>query len=84
LFTMSICTLVNEWIPSNNKKILKAEVVNNYIMIKYSDSKTIEIIEVNNDKYVFIIIIFQIKNHYLLNNNFFNLIIILYKSLFNI
>jgi len=41
---------VNEFIPSNNRKILKAEIVDNYILLTYSNSKTIEIIKVNNEK----------------------------------
>jgi len=48
--------LVNEWFPSNNRKILKAEVMNNYIMLKYSDSKILDIIKINNEKYVFIVL----------------------------
>ncbi|OUM68293.1 hypothetical protein PIROE2DRAFT_58171 [Piromyces sp. E2] len=41
--------IVNEFVPSDSKKILKAEIVDNYILLNYSDSKTIEIIKVNNE-----------------------------------
>ncbi|ORX82715.1 hypothetical protein BCR32DRAFT_267433 [Anaeromyces robustus] len=39
--------IVKEWNPGNNGKILKAEIIDNYIMLKYSNSKTIEIIQIN-------------------------------------
>jgi hypothetical protein len=41
--------IVNEWKPSNNKKLLKAEIEANYILLKYSDAKTIEIIKVDDN-----------------------------------
>jgi len=30
--------------------------MNNYIMLKYSDSKILDIIKINNEKYVFIVL----------------------------
>ncbi|ORX55513.1 hypothetical protein BCR36DRAFT_347475 [Piromyces finnis] len=41
--------IVNEFVPSGNRNIFKAEIVDNYILLKYSDSKSLEIIKINNE-----------------------------------